>query len=179
MPKRLRKATELKGMNIYQDPKHGTILYDWLTKKGYQLTTSDVKWYGLSQGFLPIAAILAYICYVTVKVNLVSSIIIGLIAYLVMRMLYRFRFLNNLPCVENYARPNKGNIFLNASKNYSKSRLILLVLLALALIGVTVAYLLTSNPQGPEKIGIYILLAAAIAMFGFATISLIIKKNNE
>lgn len=179
MPKRQQtKASELKGMNIYQDPKHGTVLYDRFTKKGYQLTTSDVKWYGLSQAFLPVAIVLGYVLFAMVKLDIVPSIVISLIAYIVMRFIYRVKFLNTLPFVENY-KPNDTNIFANAAKNYSKPRLLLLTILAVALIGVTIAYLISLNPQGGERIGMYILLVASIAMFGFGLISYIYKKNNN
>ena len=177
MAKRQIKATELKGMNIYQDPKHGTIYYDWLTKKGYQLTSSDVRWYNLSQAFLPVMVVVMYACNVLFKLTLSASIIIGLIAYIVMRMAYRFKFLNSLPCIENYKRPGESNIFKNTAHNYSKSRLILLVVLSLALIGVTIAYIILEKPEGIAKIGMYVLTVAASVMFLFSAIALIIKER--
>ena len=115
MPKKIRKASDLGGFNIYQDPKKGTVLYDWLTKKGYQLTSSDVGKYSLSQAFLPVAVVLIYILVVFVKMKWTPAIIIAVIAYIAMRIIYRIRFLNKLPFIENYKRPDDGNIFLNAS----------------------------------------------------------------
>lgn len=179
MPKKQRKATELKGINIYQDPKHGTILYDWLTKRGYQLTSSDVKWYSISQSFVLLGIITAYICYVMFSFNLVPSIIAGAIVYVVVRMVYQIKFLNKLPYIENYSRPDKGNIFTNAAKTYSRQRLMVLIALSVALIAVTIAYLVGVNPQGTERIGIYVLLAGSIILFGFAVISLICKKDDR
>ena len=179
MPKKIRKASDLGGFNIYQDPKKGTVLYDWLTKKGYQLTSSDVGKYSLSQAFLPVAVVLIYILVVFVKMKWTPAIIIAVIAYIAMRIIYRIRFLNKLPFIENYKRPDDGNIFLNASKKYSKVRLILLIILALALIGVTVAYLLTSQLGQLEKVGIIALIVAAVAMLGFAIIALLLKNKNN
>lgn len=179
MAKKIRKASDLGGFNIYQDPKKGTVMYDWLTKKGYQLTTSDVGKYSLSQAFLPVAVVLIYVLVVFAKLGWKTSILIAIAAYIVMKVIYRITFLNKLPYVENYQRPDNGNIFLNASKKYSKARLILLIILAVALIGVTIAYLLTSELAGLEKYGIIALIVAAVAMLGFATISLVLKKNNH
>lgn len=179
MPKKIRKASDLGGFNIYQDPKKGTVLYDWLTKKGYQLTSSDVGKYSLSQAFLPVAVVLIYVLVVLVKLDWIPSILIAIVAYIVMKIVYRIKFLNKLPFIENYKRPDDGNIFINASKKYSKARLILLIILALALIGVTVAYLLTSSLGQIEKIGVVVLIVAAIAMLGFATIALIIKNKDN
>ena len=89
------------------------------------------------------------------------------------------KFLNKLPYIENYTRPDKGNVFTNAAKTYSKQRLMVLITLAVALIGVTIAYLIGVNPQGSERIGIYVLLVGAVILLGFATISLIYKKDNH
>lgn len=178
--KKQRKASELKGFNIYQDPKKGTILYDWLTRKGYQLTSSDVGKYMLSQAFLPVSVVLVYGFYSLFHMIMFKAVIAGCISYVVMRMLYRILFLNKLPVIENYERPDNGNIFQNAAKKYSKQRLIILIILALALIVITCIYLFT-NKQIPsyEKIGMYILVIAAIALFLFGLISLSFKKNDK
>lgn len=179
MAKKKRKASELGGFNIYQDPKKGTVLYDWLTKKGYQLTSSDVGKYSLSQAFLPVAVVLIYVLVVFAKMAWTPSIIIAIVAYIAMRIAYRICFLNKLPYIENYKRPDDGNIFINASKKYNKVRLILLIVLALALIGVTVAYLLTTSLNQLEKVGIIALIIAAVAMLIFASVSLSIQKKNN
>ena len=171
------KASELKGMNIYQDPKHGTVLYDWLTKKGYQLTSEDVRWQQLSQAFLPVSVVIVYACYALFKLEMIPAIIVALIAYIVMRMIYRFKFLNSLPFVENYKRPDNGNIFKNTANNYSKTRLILLVVLAVALVAVTIVYIVVEKPEGGSKIGMYLLAVASVAMLIYSAIALIIKEK--
>ena len=173
------KASELKGLNIFQDPKHGTILYDWISSKGYQLTSSDVKWFELSRAFLPIAVVIAYASNSLFSINMSKSIIIALIAYIVMRMIYRFRFLNKLPYVEGYSRPNNGNIFTNAANNYSKTRLIILLVLAIALVIVSALYLLLNKPQGDDKITFYILIIASLVLLLFSIITLLKKNNNH
>ena len=78
-----RKASELRGLSIYQDPKKGTIYYDWLTKKGYQLTSSDVGTYSLSQAFLPVAIVLAYGLYRFFSMDIKNAIIGGIIGLIV------------------------------------------------------------------------------------------------
>ena len=174
-----RKASELRGLSIYQDPKKGTIYYDWLTRKGYQLTSSDVGTYSLSQSFLPVAIVLAYGLYRFFSMDIKNAIIGGIIGYLVMKLIYRFAFLNKLPFIENYQRPDKGNIFKNAANTYSKIRLILLSVFAVALVGVTIAFVLTTELGTIEKIGMYILIVAAVAVSAFGIIALIIKRNGN
>jgi len=177
MAKQTKKASDLKGLNIYQDPKKGTVLYDFITKKGYQLTTSDVGKYSLSQAFLPVAVVLTYGLYSFGNLNMRASIIISIIAYILMRLIYRFKFLNNLPYIENYQLPDNGNIFINASKKYSKLRLIALMVLALALTVLTIIYLLTSNLSGIEYYGVIALVVISILLLVFATITLIIQNK--
>lgn len=179
MPKNNRKVSDLKGLNIYHDPKKGTILYDWLTKKGYQLTTSDIGKYSLSQAFLPVAIVLVYFFYNYIKLDIVRSVILSLIAYVLMKLAYRFLFLNKLPFIPNYKRPDEGKFFINAAKNYSKIRLIIIIILSIILIGVTVVFMLTSKLQQLETIGIILLIVAAVALLGFAIITLSVKKNND
>ena len=103
-----RKASELRGLSIYQDPKKGTIYYDWLTRKGYQLTSSDVGTYSLSQSFLPVAIVLAYGLYRFFSMDIKNAIIGGIIGYLVMKLIYRFAFLNKLPFIRAII-PNADN----------------------------------------------------------------------
>lgn len=180
MPKKKQKsASELKGINIYQDPKHGTVLYDWVTRKGYQLTSSDTKWYLFSEAFLPISIVIVYASYSLFTIPFINSIIFGLIAYLVMKLIYRVKFLNNLPSIDNYKKPNNSNIFTNAANNYSKSRLLILLILSIALLGVTIAYLLTSKAQGNSIVGIVFLLIAASILFIFSLVTFIIKNKQK
>lgn len=176
--KKQRKASDLRGLNIYQDPKRGTIWYDYLTRKGYQLTSAEVGKYSLSQGFLPVAIVITYFVYRYTNFDIVRSIIIGVIAYVFMRMLYRVLFLNKLPAIDNYERPDKGNLIVNAAKNYSSIRLKILIVMALGLIGVTVAYILLYKPTGTEKIAMIILIVASVAMLLFPIIVLANKKKN-
>lgn len=179
MPKKIRKVSELKGLNIYQDPKKGTVLYDFITKKGFQLTTSDIGGYSLSQAFFPVAIVLVYILYQFVKLDMVKSVIISVIAYIAMRLIYRFKFLNKLPYVENYQLPDNGNIFINAANKYPRIRLILLAILAVALVGVTIAYLLTVELGNIERIGIIVLIIGSFALLLFSLITLSIQKQKN
>ena len=179
MPKKIRKVSELKGLNIYQDPKKGTVLYDFITKKGFQLTTSDIGGYSLSQAFFPVAIVLVYILYQFVKLDMVKSVIISVIAYIAMRLIYRFKFLNKLPYVENYQLPDNGNIFINAANKYPRIRLILLAILAVALVGVTIAYLLTVELGNIERIGIIVLIIGSFALLLFSLITLSIQKQKD
>ena len=174
-----RNINDIGGINIYHDPKKGTIMYDWLTKKGYQLTSQDIGKYSLSVSFFPVAIILAYVCYVMIGLDLVPTVVISIAAYIIMKLAFRFTVLNKLPYIENYQRPDSGNIFVNAASKYSNARLILLLILSTALVGLSLAYLLTGEMGRVEKTGVILLTGAAIAMLLFSIITFVIKKKNE
>lgn len=175
--KRQIKANELKGINIYQDPKYGTVYYDWLTRKGYRINNIDTKWYNFSSFFLPVAIVTAYGCYAILKFYLLPSIIIAALAYVIMKMIYRFKFINTLPVIENYKRPDNGNIFKNAASTYNKTRLVILLILAVALVAVTLVYLFVEKPVGNERLGIYALVVASVGMLLFSIITLLVQNK--
>ena len=174
-----RKASELKGIGVYQDPKKGTILYDFLTKKGYQITTSDVPNYTISKSFLPVAVIIFYILYVMIKLDFVKSIVIAVVSYVVMRILYRVKFLNKLPYIENYVRPDSEGLLTRTARDYSYMRLNLLSIMSFAIVILSIIYIKTTELETIKYYGFLLLTLAAVLMFIFSTTAFIIKRKNN
>lgn len=170
------KASELKGIGIYQDPKKGTIIYDWLTKKGYQITTSDVGTYTVSKAFFPIGIITFYLFHNMIGVKTLTSLIIAVAIYIALKIIYRIKFLNNLPAIENYKRPGGSNIFDNAAAQYTKKSMIVVIVMSIALIILSIIYIKTTQLDTIELIGFILLTLAAILLFIYFVIALI-KKN--
>lgn len=175
MPKKIQKATDLKGLFIYHDEHHGTVYYDLITRNGYILTSRDVKGYTLSVSFIPLTAVVFYFC-LHFKLNTIISVLIALGFYILLQAIYRITFLYKLPCVENYNIKKRKSLSENLMKNYSKQRLIVLVIFLVLLVGTMVAYILTSGFTG---ILVYALWAVTCATFIFLliVISALIKKN--
>ena len=92
-----KRIADIGGINIYHDPKKGTVMYDWLTKRGYQLTNQDMSKYSLSVSFFPMAIIIGYVSYAMIGVELIPSLVIALISYIAMKLIFRFTTLNKLP----------------------------------------------------------------------------------
>lgn len=173
-----QKASDLKGRNIFQDPKRGTILYDPISKRGYQLTSKEVSAYTLSKAFLSLAIIIVYACYAILDLSLILSLVIGVVGYVFMKVIFKIRVLNTLPVIENYQRPNNGNFFKNSAERYTYKNLILMIALSAAFIGVTIYYINTTTLGKPEIIGFIILLGATGITLLFSIIVLIVKKSS-
>lgn len=177
MPKNIKKAKNLKGLSIYQDKYHGTVYYDFFTKNGYVIEDDDVKTYTLSIAFLPLAIVLFYFLF-QFKINVLVALAIAIGFYVVAQIIYRFAFLYKLECIENYKSEKSGNAIDNLTSNYSKPRLIVLVIFLIALVVVTAAYILTSDFEGATLTALWILVAATF-IFLLIVIYALIRKNKN
>lgn len=178
MPKQQQRAADLRGLFIYQDKKHGTVYYDIFSGNGYILTSSDVKTYMLSMAFLPIAVIVFYFAS-QFGVNLILSIVIGIALYAIMQIIYRTKFLYQLPCVENYGKEKKENIVTNLAKNYSKPRIIALVVLSFLLLVFTIIYLVTNKYTGVALVGLLIVIVITFLLFAVCLAGLLYKLKQK
>lgn len=175
MPKNVRKAKDLKGLNIYQDRHHGTVYYDFVTKNGYILCNEDVRKYILSVAFFPVAIVIFYFS-LQLKLSTLTSALIAIGFYIIAQIVYRFAFLYKLPCVENYNKSNNTNFIDNLSEKYSKPRLIVLIVFLIALIATMSLYILTSDFIKNIQIALWMLVAL---VFVFLIITIIALKNKK
>ena len=94
-----------------------------------------------------------------------------------MQLAYRFLFLYKLPCIEKYKIDKKNNIITNLSNNYSVQRLIVLIVMALLLVGVTIAYIILNKFEGLMLVGMIIIVVVEALLLIASSIALIIKKK--
>lgn len=161
MPNRIKKAKELNGLFIYQDKYHGTVYYDIFTKNGYILSNDDIRYYTLSVAFIPLTVALFYFT-TQFKIDTYISLLISLGFYIIVQLIFRFAFLYKLPCVENYNKERNENIFDNLISNYSKQRLLLIIIFLAALTVVTLIYILINNFKGIALIALWSLFAITV-----------------
>lgn len=172
------KASDLRGINVYQDSKKGTVIYDWLTGNGYQITTSETNTYIISQSYLPIALLLGYGFYYFLNNNLILSVIIGVIAYIGMQLIYRFTFLYKLPVIKKYQRPGGKNLIKNLSIQYSSSQLKVLSVLCICIVITGIISIFTQDLQSSGIILMIIMcLVATIMTIVFLTCIFIKNKQ--
>lgn len=175
----IKKASDLNGLFIYQDPKKGTIFYDILTRKGYVLTSSNVRKYILFSSSFSIALVIAILGYTLFQLKIVPTLIVFVLAYLLLEIFFRVTFIYKLPVADNFKTFKKDNIFMSLAKNYSATRLIILIVLLLVLTILMPLYAKIANLDQVSTIGSYII---SILTFVFAIISiigLITKKKNN
>ena len=177
--RRIIKASDLSGFSIFQDPKRGTVFYDIVSRKGYILTTSDVRMYTLYTSMLPLSIICACLAMSMFNLGYVSTILIFAAIYLLAFMAFRFTFFWKLPEAERWKPVKKESVFLYLARGYSKNRLIILIFLLLAISILMPLYAIIENRTGIDLYGSYILGAGTFIGMIIVIISLVLKiKNN-
>ena len=173
------KASDLSGFSIFQDPKRGTIFYDIITRKGYILTTSDVRTYTLYTAMFPLSVLCAFLAMSMFNLNYISTGLIFAAVYLLTFMAFRFLFFYKLPIAERWKPVKKESVFLYLARGYSVRRLVILIFLLLALTIMMPLYANIEHRTGIDLYGSYGLGVAAFVGMIIVIISLIIKTKNN
>ena len=163
MANNIPKAKDLSGLSIYQDPKKGTIFYDFFTGRSFLISNSDVKTYMLSTMILPVCVLLTFLIKSFISLNLVKSILLFIVLFVIAEILFRVLFVYKLTEIEDYRPPKKEGIINFMAANYSRTRLIVLLILLLLLTIMMPLYAHVSNFQGGDLYVTYAVSLAAIA----------------
>ena len=180
MPQRkIIKASDLSGMYIYQDPKRGTIFYDIITRKGYILTSSDVKTYTIFTAMLPLCLVLALGMLSLFPNNYVIPVICFLVMFITYQVLFRILFFYKLPVAENWHTLKRENIFISMARNFSKPRLLLLIGMLTVLSILMPIYTKMQNLSGINLYASYIVEALTVIVDFISIIALSVKIRNN
>ncbi|MCF0111570.1 MAG: hypothetical protein HUJ58_06700 [Erysipelotrichaceae bacterium] len=167
------KARDLKGINIYHDNHHGTVMYDFLTGNGYIITNPVVKKLVLNDAGLPIAILLYLVC-TGLDVSPVVSLALGAAAYVLCKILFRVLVLYKQPEVKHYKRPEHSGLIDRFATVYNKTQLILVAVMSLAITVVTVIYIIGEKLTGWY---LYAMIAMGVAGLALAAVSFIASKK--
>ena len=180
MPQRkIIKASDLSGMYIYQDPKRGTIFYDIITRKGYILTSSDVKTYTIFTAMLPLCLVLALGMLSLFPNNYVIPVICFLVMFITYQVLFRVLFFYKLPVAEKWHPLKRENIFISMARNFSKPRLLLLIGMLTVLSILMPIYTKMQNLSGINLYASYIVEALIVIVDFISIIALSVKIRNN
>ncbi|MBR3265388.1 MAG: hypothetical protein IKI61_05460 [Erysipelotrichaceae bacterium] len=180
MPQRkIIKASDLSGMYIYQDPKRGTIFYDIITRKGYILTSSDVKTYTIFTAMLPLCLVLALGMLSLFPNNYVIPVICFLVMFITYQVLFRVLFFYKLPVAEKWHPLKRENIFISMARNFSKPRLLLLIGMLTVLSILMPIYTKMQNLSGINLYASYIVEALTVIVDFISIIALSVKIRNN
>ena len=177
--RRIIKASDLSGFSIFQDPKRGTIFYDIISRKGYILTSSDVRTYTLYTAMLPLSIVIAVLAMSMFNLTYVTTFFIFLGLYLIAFLAYRFAFFYKLPEATNWKKVKKESVFLYLARGYSKARLGILIFLLAALTILMPIYAVLEQRTGIDLYGSYALAGASFIGMIIVILSLIIKIRNN
>ncbi len=177
--RRIIKASDLSGFSIFQDPKRGTIFYDIISRKGYILTSSDVRVYTVYTAMLPLSVVCAFFAMSMFGLSYASAIIIFAAVYLLAFFAFRFFFFYKLPEANNWKPVKKESVFLYLARGYSKTRLLILIFLLLALSVMMPLYAYVEQQTGGNLYGSLFLGGGAFVGMIIVLISLIIKSKNN
>ena len=178
MANNIPKAKDLSGLSIYQDPKKGTIFYDFITRRSFLISNSDVKTYMISTTILPVCVLLTFLIKSFVSLDLIKSILLFIVLFIAGEILFRVLFVYKLTEIENYTPPKKENIIDYLANNYSKTRLIILLLLLILLIAMMPTYAKLTNFTGTNLYIIY--FATLLAIIGaILTLLAIIRQSKR
>ena len=172
------KASELSGLFIYQDPKKGTIFYDILTRKGYVLTSKDVKKYVLYTSLFPISVLVSIFVMSTFKLSFVQTALVFAGIYLIGAIYARFMFFYKLPVADKWKPFKKESIVSQLANNYSSTRLIILLILLLLLTVMMPIYPSVTEMNTLNQYACYI-LSGVTAVFAILTIMALIKQKRN
>ena len=125
--RRILKASDLSGIFIFQDAKRGTIFYDIFTRKGYILTSSDVRTYTIYTAMFPLCIVIALFSVSLFKINYFSAFLIFVALYLLASAYFRFTFFYKLPVAERWKPAKRESIFMYFARGFSKQRLLVLI----------------------------------------------------
>lgn len=178
MANNIPKAKDLSGLSIYQDPKKGTIFYDFITRKSFLISNRDVQSYLLSTYIMPVSVLLAFLFKSLFSLDLLKSILAFIAIFILLEILFRIFFVYKLTEIENYTPPKKENIIDSMANNYSKTRLIILLILLILLIFMMPTYAKLSNFEGINLAIVYLATFLTIVGFNITLIALIKKIKN-
>ena len=166
-------------MYIYQDPKRGTIFYDIITRKGYILTSSDVKTYTIFTAMLPLCLVLALGMLSLFPNNYVIPVICFLVMFITYQVLFRVLFFYKLPVAEKWHPLKRENIFISMARNFSKPRLLLLIGMLTVLSILMPIYTKMQNLSGINLYASYIVEALTVIVDFISIIALSVKIRNN
>ena len=155
---------DLKGWNIYHDPKYGTIFYDIYTKRGIHITRSDIKNYMFYSASLPLALMIPILLSMAIKISIPLIIVLIAVLFVAFQFLFRFLVFYKLPYEDNYKVDKSENFTKKVVNMFSKKRAILVMILSIFLEICLIIYLKTNILNGIYLYGTYLLLAFAMLL---------------
>lgn len=170
--RRKLKPTELRGREIYQY-KNLTLYSKFFMKNyGYQITQYDADDY-YSYSLRGLESVVGFVLLLLISKRVIFSLIFSLGAYIILSLLFYFKFLRKLEKVE-FPKEKKDNYIISTAKEMTKGRILAIALLCL-LFSISITYYGYTNFKESYLI-LFLLFGVASGIFSLINfISLIYK----
>jgi hypothetical protein len=169
------KAKNLRGISIYHD-KGMTVYSNLFMKNGYVISDSDVKHYSFYAGRLWVSVLLGLTAFLMFDLHPLLAAGIALAFYLLSSFFFVFSFLDKLPLLKNYKKPQRTSLIEEKAKTQSISRLIGTMLLSFAIAVLIILNAKQSAYEGMLLYGSYA-FATFMVITGIMNIMYLVKKK--
>lgn len=162
-----RKISDINDRFLYPYGKN-YVYCGPFSKKAYILTNDNAKSYLLFSARYMIALSVTVLLFVVTSKALIS-LIAGIATFVVFELVFRLKFLTDLPTVENFVKPERANIIDSLVEKYTVWKMAVLIFCGIGLavlIPINAYYLqkyegiiLTANFAVAIGVGIYSIIA--------------------
>lgn len=169
MAVRSLKASELTGKHIYQ-LKNKTVYSDGFMKDyGYLITDEQAdRYHSYTLRLFESIFGFALLLFAT-KSNVLISFLISFLAYVVISLLFYFKFLKSLPKIENFKKEKRDGYIVSTAKEMSAGRIIAITIILIIFTAAIIYYPIGNGYEGIFKI---LLFGIGIATGIFALVNL-------
>lgn len=179
MNKNNRNNEELNGLFIYNDPKRGCVYYDIINKNGYVLSKSDYQSFNNFSLWKILSILSIYLFVQFLNVELWIAALMGIGIFVAIEIIFRKKFLYELPKIENYKRVSKDRLYVSMAKNMGMARLIFTTIIALITATLIIIFAELQGFDGLNKIITYIMALVMFAMFVNGIMAIAYKTKNK
>lgn len=173
------KPSELTGKHIYQQ-KNKTIYSDFFMKDYGYLITSDAADKYRSYSLRGFESIFGFVLLLLVsKSNIIFSFLASLCAYIVITLMFYFKFLHSLPKVENFIKEKRDGYIIATAKDMSVVRILIITIICAIFTAAIIYYPINNGYEGVFRILLFLIGGVAgifTLMNLFSLIYKIIKR---
>lgn len=168
-----RRISDINDMFIYQSGKN-YVYCGPFSKKGYIVTNDNARAYTLFASRYILAITVLLFLALTTK-NVLLSIGAGILTFVFFEVLFRVKFLANLPVIDNFVKPQRASIVESMAESFSVPRIIALICFG---VGLVVLVPINAKLQNYEGMLLYVNYAVAIGVgiYTLMGITALIKK---
>ena len=172
-------AKDLTGKNVYHlNNGNQTVYYDSRSKTAYIITNAKASSFSTWQLRGP-ACLIGAAILILLRLNFIVAVLIGILAYVILNIAFRKKFLEDQPINTNFVKPKSKGFIRDIASRYPKSSLVIVCIMFFAIAASLLANQIINKYEGPVVTFnlIFIVINVLIGLF-ISYIYHIKKKEN-